>query len=144
MAPRFLHRGFFELQTDRRARDQANAPAVVGRWVLRTNVTGKQVTWPDRRYTHAQTQRRTASQTPEGGQSHQQIAASLGISKGVTLMLLWEECCAQVGDEHTPERPVRPWRYAQFCENHRQFAKRLKRSMRQVHRADEKLFIESR
>ena len=135
----------------------------------------------------------------EGGQSHQQIAAALGISKGVvtkyvglavaagldwqaiaamdeatlerrllasprpgdsyaqadygrihqelgrkgvTLMLLWEEYCAQVGDEHSADNPVKPWRYSQFCENYRQFAKRLKRSMRQIHRAGEKLFID--
>ncbi len=38
--------------------------------------------------------------------------------------------------------PLKPWRYSQFCENYRQFAKRLKRSMRQVHRAGEKLFID--
>lgn len=62
--------------------------------------------------------------------------------KGVTLMLLWEEYCAQVGDEHSADNPVKPWRYSQFCENYRQFAKRLKRSMRQVHRAGEKLFSE--
>jgi transposase len=60
----------------------------------------------------------------------------------VTLTLLWEEYCAQVGDEYSAEFPVKPWRYSQFCENYRQFAKRLKRSMRQVHRAGEKLFID--
>jgi transposase len=47
-----------------------------------------------------------------------------------------------VGDEHSADNPVKPWRYSQFCENYRQFAKRLKRSMRQVHRAGEKLFID--
>jgi transposase len=135
----------------------------------------------------------------EGGQSHQQIAAALGISKGVvtkyvglavaaglnwqaiaamdeaelerrllasprpgdtyaqadhgrihqelgrkgvTLMLLWEEYCAQVGDEYSADNPVKPWCYSQFCENYRRFAKRLQRSMRQVHRAGEKLFID--
>ena len=102
----------------------------------------------------------------EGNQSHQQIAAALGISKGVvtkyvglavaagldwpaiaamdeatlerrllpaprpsdvyaqadygrihqalrrkgmTLALLWEEYCAQVGDEYNPEHPVKTW-----------------------------------
>ena len=60
----------------------------------------------------------------------------------MTLALLWEEYCAQVGDEYNPEHPVKPWRYSQFCENYRQFAKRLKRSMRQIHRAGEKLFID--
>jgi transposase len=62
--------------------------------------------------------------------------------KGMTLALLWEEYCAQVGCEHNPERPVKPWCYSQFCENYRQFAKCLKRSMRQVHRAGEKMFID--
>lgn len=71
------------------------------------------------------------------GRIHQELGR-----KGVTLMLLWEEYCAQVGDEHSPGNPIKPWRYSQFCENYRQFAKRLKRSMRQVHRAGEKLFID--
>jgi hypothetical protein len=74
---------------------------------------------------------------PDYGRIHQELRR-----KGVTLMLLWEEYCAQVSDEHTPEQPVKPWRYSQFCENYRQFAKRLKRSMRQIHRAGEKLFID--
>jgi transposase len=32
--------------------------------------------------------------------------------------------------------------HSQFCENYRRFAKSLKRSMRQIHRAGEKLFID--
>jgi transposase len=32
--------------------------------------------------------------------------------------------------------------YSQFCENYRRYAKSLKRSMRQIHRAGEKLFID--
>ena len=71
------------------------------------------------------------------GRIHQELAR-----KGVTLMLLWEEYCAQVGDEYNTENPIKPWSYSQFCANYRQFAKRLKRSMRQVHRAGEKLFID--
>ena len=47
-----------------------------------------------------------------------------------------------MGDEHSADNPVKPWRNSQFCENYRQFAKRLKRSMRQVNRAGEKLFID--
>jgi transposase len=74
---------------------------------------------------------------PDFGRIHQELAR-----KGVTLTLLWEEYCAQVGDEHSADNPVKPWRYSQFCENYRQFAKLLKRSMRQVHRAGEKLFID--
>ena len=71
------------------------------------------------------------------GRIHQELGR-----KGMTLALLWEEYCAQVGDEYGTANPVKPWRYSQFCENYRQFAKRLKRSMRQVHRAGEKLFID--
>lgn len=71
------------------------------------------------------------------GRIHQELGR-----KGVTLMLLWEEYCAQVGCEYNPQLPVKAWSYSQFCENYRRFAKRLKRSMRQVHRAGEKLFID--
>ncbi|AGX88715.1 IS21 family transposase [Candidatus Symbiobacter mobilis] len=74
---------------------------------------------------------------PDYGRIHRELAR-----KGVTLTLLWEEYCAEVGDEHSADNPVKPWRYSQFCENYRQFANSLKRSMRQVHRAGEKLFID--
>jgi len=52
---------------------------------------------------------------------------------GVTLRLLWEEY-----------QGVHPdgYRYSQFCEIYRRWAKRLKPSMRQVHRAGEKTFTD--
>ena len=53
----------------------------------------------------------------------------------MTLMLLWEEHCHEHPDEPTH-------RYSQFCENYRRYAKTLKRSMRQIHRAGEKLFVD--
>ena len=52
---------------------------------------------------------------------------------GVTLMLLWEEYRAQ---------HVHGYAYSQFCERYRQWARRLRPSMRQVHRAGEKLFVD--
>ena len=55
--------------------------------------------------------------------------------KGVTLMLLWQEYQA----EHLGRRTLQ---YSQFCERYRRYAKTLKRSMRQVHRAGEKLFVD--
>lgn len=55
--------------------------------------------------------------------------------KGMTLMLLWEEYRASFASQST-------YSYSQFCENYRSFAKKLKRSMRQIHRAGEKLFID--
>lgn len=67
---------------------------------------------------------------PDYGRLHHELRR-----KGMTLMLLWEEYRADYADRHT-------YAYSQFCENYRRFAKQLKRSMRQVHRAGEKLFID--
>ena len=54
--------------------------------------------------------------------------------KNVTLALLWEEY------GQTANGPA--YQYSRFCDLYREFARRLKRSMRQVHRAGEKLFID--
>ena len=52
---------------------------------------------------------------------------------GVTLQLLWHEYV-----ETHPEG----YRYRQFCERYRRWARKLNPSMRQVHRAGEKTFID--
>ena len=52
---------------------------------------------------------------------------------GVTLQLLWEEYAQVYPDGY---------RYTQFCGIYRQWARRLRPSMRQVHRAGEKTFID--
>lgn len=67
---------------------------------------------------------------PDFAQMHQELRR-----KGMTLMLLWQE-----HSERHPDETIHS--YSQFCENYRRFAKTLKRSMRQVHRAGEKLFID--
>jgi len=67
---------------------------------------------------------------PDFGRLHQELRR-----KGMTLMLLWEEYRADYADSQT-------YSYSQFCDNYRRFAKQLKRSMRQIHRAGEKLFID--
>ena len=67
---------------------------------------------------------------PDYGRLHHELRR-----KGMTLMLLWEEYRADYADSHT-------YAYSQFCENYRRFARQLKRSMRQIHRAGEKLFID--
>ena len=54
--------------------------------------------------------------------------------KGVTLTLLWEEYRQAVGE--------RGYQYTAFCTRYRDWAGKLKRSMRQIHRAGEKLFID--
>ncbi|MBI2286673.1 MAG: IS21 family transposase [Nitrosomonadales bacterium] len=55
--------------------------------------------------------------------------------KGITLQLLWEEYV----EAHNG---VATYRYTQFCSLYHDHAATLKRSMRQIHRAGEKLFID--
>jgi transposase len=55
--------------------------------------------------------------------------------KGMTLRLLWQEYFAANGHGRT-------LRYSQFCELYRQWQQKLKRSMRQTHRAGEKMFVD--
>jgi transposase len=65
---------------------------------------------------------------PDLARIHQELKRT-----GVTLQLLWEEYLA-----------IHPegYRYSQYCEIYRRWAKKLKPSMRQVHRAGEKTFID--
>lgn len=69
--------------------------------------------------------RRTSFVIPDDGTMHHGLKR-----KGMTLMLLWDEPVSQ----HTEERTHS---YSQFCENYRRYALRLKRFMRQNHRADD-------
>ena len=52
---------------------------------------------------------------------------------GVTLLLLWEE--------YARDNPL-AYKYTSFCVKYRQFAQRQRRSMRQIHLAGEKLFVD--
>ena len=65
---------------------------------------------------------------PDWSELHQELK-----KPGVTLPLLWLEY-----------RAAHPtgYAYSQFCERYRQWARALKPSMRQVHRAGEKLFVD--
>ncbi len=54
--------------------------------------------------------------------------------KGVTLQLLWAEYAETHGQS--------AYRYSRFCYHYQQWRDRQKRSMRQVHKAGEKLFID--
>lgn len=51
----------------------------------------------------------------------------------MTLTLLWEECRASNDGQRT-------WGFTQFCEHYKRYTRMLRRSMRQLHRAGEKLF----
>lgn len=66
---------------------------------------------------------------PDHAHTHQELK-----KKGVTLMLLWEEYQQTVGE--------RAYQYTAFCIHYRAWAAKLKISMRQVHRAGEKLFAD--
>jgi transposase len=54
--------------------------------------------------------------------------------KGVTKLLLWQE--------YRQQHPDDGYSYAQFCHRYRVWLGRQRRSMRQVHRAGEKLFVD--
>jgi len=66
---------------------------------------------------------------PDFGQVHQELKG-----KGVTRQLLWEEYLQQYPDNAL--------KYSQFCQRYREWVALLKRSMRQIHRAGEKLFVD--
>ena len=66
---------------------------------------------------------------PDYFQVHQQLKR-----KGVTLQLLWGEYAAVHGE--------RAYRYTQYCHYYRCWRARQRRSMHQLHRAGEKVFID--
>ena len=65
---------------------------------------------------------------PDFGHIHQELKRA-----GVTLMLLWEE--------YAGDNPL-AYKYTSFCIKYREFAGRQQRSMRQIHIAGEKLFVD--
>jgi transposase len=75
------------------------------------------------------TPRQSSFTAPDFASIHQGLK-----HKSVTLQLLWED--------YRDQCPGRAYRYTSFCVQYRAFARRLKRSMRQVHRAGEKLFVD--
>ncbi len=66
---------------------------------------------------------------PDYARIHQELKR-----KGVTLILLWEEYQQEIGDT--------AFQYTAFCTRYKAWAGKLKRSMRQTHRAGEKLFAD--
>jgi transposase len=66
---------------------------------------------------------------PDWAQVYQELKR-----KGMTKQLLWEE--------YTAQYPNRCYSYSQYCEHYRQWQKQQKRSMRQLHKAGEKCFVD--
>jgi transposase len=73
--------------------------------------------------------RSSTRQEPDYASLHQELKRP-----GVTLQLLWEEYRAGAGEQ--------AYRYSAYCEKYRAWAKRLKRSMRQIHPGGERLFVD--
>ena len=67
---------------------------------------------------------------PDFARIHQELKRP-----GVTRMLLWEEYATAAGD-------AAAYKYTSFCIKYREYAERQQRSMRQVHVAGEKLFVD--
>jgi transposase len=70
----------------------------------------------------------TVRPIPDAATLHQEL-----MRRGVTLQLLWNEYRATYPDGYS---------YSQFCDYYRRWLRTLKPSMRQVHRAGEKVFLD--
>jgi len=124
------------LSHERIARACGLSKGVVGKYVSLAQVQG--VTWPlpkdlDEVRLHAllfpaKTPPSRFAE-PDYFQVHQELK-----TKGVTLQLLWAEYVERHGDK--------AYRYSQYCHHYRLWRGRQRRSMRQVHRAGEKIFID--
>jgi transposase len=66
---------------------------------------------------------------PDYAQIHSELKRA-----GVSLQLLWEE--------YQQQHQGAAYKYSAFCQKYQEWAKRLKRSMRQTHEAGDKLFVD--
>jgi len=111
---------------------------VVAKYVKATEVSG--LDWPRVQELDEDELERRLRLRHGRGAAHGQVAPNLAHvhqelkRNGVTLALLWEEYRQAHGEA--------AYQYSRFCDLYREFAKRLKRSMRQTHRAGEKLFAD--
>lgn len=80
-------------------------------------------------YPNADVRKSTRFEVPTWTEVHQELKG-----KGVTKHLLWEEYAQQY--------PNRCYSYSQFCDRYLNWLKKQRRSMRQVHKAGEILFID--
>jgi len=80
-------------------------------------------------YPAADTRSSNSFQLPDWSEVYRELKG-----KGVTKHLLWEE--------YTQQFPNRSYSYPQYCMLYQQWQKKQKRSMRQHHKAGEKLFVD--
>jgi transposase len=125
------------LSLERVARAQNLSKGVVAKYVKRAAAAG--IVWGEvreldetefaARLQRSAPPRVSSFAAPDFAWIHQELK-----KKSVTLQLLWEEYREQCAG--------RPYGYTSFCIHYRRWALHLKRSMRQVHRAGEKLFVD--
>jgi len=80
-------------------------------------------------YPESDTRTSSAFEQPDWTEVHRELRC-----KGVTKHLLWEE--------YTQTYPNRSYSYPQYCFLYQEWVKKQKRSMRQVHQAGDKLFVD--
>ena len=80
-------------------------------------------------YPQSDVSKSTRFQVPVWPEVHQELK-----KKGVTKNLLWQE--------YTQQYPNSCYSYSQFCDRYLHWFKKQKRSMRQSHKAGEKLFVD--
>lgn len=80
-------------------------------------------------YPGADTRASNRFQAPDWSVIHQELKR-----KGMTKQLLWEE--------YTQQYPNRSYSYSQFCDRYAHWRGLQKRSMRQIHKAGEKCFVD--
>ena len=80
-------------------------------------------------YPSADTRVSNEFQMPDFNEMHRELRR-----KGMTKQLLWEEYCQQY--------PNRCYSYPQYCFHYKQWLGKHRRSMRQVHKAADKLFVD--
>lgn len=111
---------------------------VVAKYVKAAHVAG--LDWPQLRELDDEALERRLNLRHGRGSAQAHVAPNFALvhqelkRKGVTLALLWEEYRQAQGEA--------TYQYSRFCDLYREFARRLKRSMRQIHRAGEKLFAD--
>ncbi|MCG3143133.1 MAG: IS21 family transposase ISPpu7 [Gammaproteobacteria bacterium] len=112
---------------------------VVNKYLNAAQAAG--ITWPlPETLSEAQLRRELfppESPSPQAAYAQPDFAAihrELQRGQGVTRQLLWEE--------YVEANPENHYQYTQFCLYYRQWRDRLKLSMRQTHRAGEKMFVD--
>lgn len=110
---------------------------VVSKYLTAAEVSG--LTWPlpediterelERIIFSPQPVKQSGLVLPEFDYIHQELK-----KKSVTLQLLWEE--------YAETHPVNAYSYSQFCRLYGEYKQKLKTSMRQTHRAGEKMFVD--